>query len=285
MTRAEDELYVTGVITKKGKVDGTWYAAIEQALGDACAPCPIPQSEEEGLVFPRAQVPPAALKPLDADARPAIGAFDPPAPPEPTPRKTIRPSTAYEDDLAVFSTAAEAVGDADSARKKGIALHALLQHLSAIDHEIRADIALRALEVLLPDQIDQHERLRDKALSILNGPENQHIFGKDSRAEVPFLLNARQNDQPVRLAGRIDRLVVTKDQILAIDFKSDAKPVMDPEKIPGNYVTQLGLYVFAGKQIFPNHRISAAIFWTANETMVAIPDEMLKKATAAFTLE
>jgi ATP-dependent helicase/nuclease subunit A len=79
--------------------------------------------------------------------------------------------------------------------------------------------------------------------------------------------------------------VVTKDQILAIDFKSDAKPVMDPEKIPGNYVAQLGLYVFAGKQIFPNYRISAAIFWTANETMVAIPDEMLKKATAAFTLE
>ena len=32
MTRAEDELYVTGMLTKQGKLDGSWYEAIEQSL-------------------------------------------------------------------------------------------------------------------------------------------------------------------------------------------------------------------------------------------------------------
>jgi hypothetical protein len=32
MTRAEDELYVTGYLTKQGKVEGSWYEAIEQGL-------------------------------------------------------------------------------------------------------------------------------------------------------------------------------------------------------------------------------------------------------------
>ena len=32
MTRAEDELYVTGTMTKRGKLEGSWYEAIEQAL-------------------------------------------------------------------------------------------------------------------------------------------------------------------------------------------------------------------------------------------------------------
>ena len=32
MTRAEDELYVTGTLTKTGKLDGTWYEAIDEAL-------------------------------------------------------------------------------------------------------------------------------------------------------------------------------------------------------------------------------------------------------------
>src|SRR3569833_3595313 len=35
MTRAEDELYVTGHLTKQGKIEGSWYEAIEQGLRPA----------------------------------------------------------------------------------------------------------------------------------------------------------------------------------------------------------------------------------------------------------
>ncbi|RYE83065.1 MAG: hypothetical protein EOP19_14745, partial [Hyphomicrobiales bacterium] len=59
MTRAEDELYVTGSLTKQARLDGTWYEAIEQTLR--------PLSEvwrESGLLAASARMTIGASRPL-----------------------------------------------------------------------------------------------------------------------------------------------------------------------------------------------------------------------------
>ncbi len=284
MTRAEDELYVTGMLTKEGKLEGTWYDAMAAALAPESAPCPTPLSEESGLIFPANCLAPA---PVVEKATPVVStrkAYQVPLLPLPVVPEIIHPSTADDSDEAIFGTAAEAVVDAERARKQGIALHALLQHLSRLDPAMREQVAARALDVLLPEYPQHHITLTQKALSILDNPHNTQLFGPQSRAEVPFLAAAEKAGAPKRIAGRIDRLVVTDTHVLAVDFKSDAVPAERPEDIAPGYITQLGLYTLVGKKLFAPRRIDAAIFWTATETLMPIPANLLEDATASFTL-
>ncbi|MDB5622473.1 MAG: addA, partial [Devosia sp.] len=100
----------------------------------------------------------------------------------------------------------------------------------------------------------------------------------------PFLLDALQEGQPIRLAGRIDRLVVGADGVLVVDFKSDAGVPGAPEQVPGNYLTQLGLYALVAEQLFPGLPVRTAILWTSLETLMNLPLQLLRAAGPSFTI-
>jgi ATP-dependent helicase/nuclease subunit A len=123
-----------------------------------------------------------------------------------------------------------------------------------------------------------------KALSILSRADLAHLFGPNSRPEVPFFANAKRGDEPVRLIGRIDRLVVNPDSVLLVDFKSDAAPSLDPTAIKPAYIQQLSLYALVARELFPGKRIEAAILWTSLESLVKLPEASLAAAAAAFTV-
>ena len=112
----------------------------------------------------------------------------------------------------------------------------------------------------------------------------QALFGADSRAEVPFLAEARRGGELVRLAGRIDRLVVTADRVLVVDFKSDADPAKDVAEVRPAYLTQLGLYALVAGQLFPGRQVEAAILWTSLESLLKLPAAALAEAVAGFTI-
>lgn len=283
MTRAEDELYVTGMLTKTGKLDGTWYQAIEGALKDESVPCPVPQSGDEGLTYPAIQTEPAIIreKRLAPEAERPTLQLSPL--PRPQTREIIRPSSAYAAEDAVFATNVEAIIDAETARKQGIALHALLQHLSRLDEDLWPAVAHRALEALLPQHPDRHAMLAEKAIRILADPTNAQLFGPGSRAEVPFLANATQNDTPKRIAGRIDRIMITQEAAWVVDFKSDATP-STVDDLSAKYLMQMGLYALVGERFFAPRQIRAAIFWTTNETLMPLPQDAITDITANFTL-
>lgn len=290
MTRAEDVLYVTGILNKRTKVENTWYGAIEAALMEDSTPCSIPASEDKGIRFPEQTPEPLPVEKVVAPSVPAEDDFVIQPLPKQVEVEFVRPSQAHEDgevgelDVDVFQTSAAAVLDAEQARKQGIALHALLQHLGALDPDIRYEIGLRSLESLLPDFPKKHQGLVEKALAILGNPENKFMFGPESRPEVPFLIDALRGKKPVRIAGRMDRLIVTEHEILAVDFKSDSNPPDDVANVPASYLTQLGLYALVGKKLFPQRQTGAAIFWTSNEKLMRLPQNALDDAIAAFTL-
>jgi ATP-dependent helicase/nuclease subunit A len=288
MTRAEDELYVTGALTPGRKpetqLDGSWYAAIASSLRPDAELVTDADGNETALVFPRLRPPPA---PLAMEEAAPVGALEPlilpPLPPRPA-RPGVRPSSAFEptpDAVRTLATQAESAVDAEAARREGIALHALLQHLGRIAPDLRDAVAARALESLLPDQPESHGRLLQKAGSILARPELAELFGPDSRAELPILAEAERHGSPVTLAGRIDRLVVTPERVLIVDFKSDANP---PVEVPQAYVTQLGLYALVASQLFPGREIVAAILWTSLESLVKLAPDQLAEAVRSFTM-
>lgn len=277
MTRAEDELYLTGMLTKKARLEGTWYEAVEEALKDDCTLLDTGE-DEDGLIFPAHRPDPAPISKRAEKAKDQLVGFAP-EPLKPAQiQEIIRPSASYESDEQIFETSAEALVDSRLARNKGIALHALLQHLGTITPENREVIAMKALRVLTGGQDEWHEELAEKAISILSNPSNRDLFGPNSRAEVPFLVNAQRQGKVVQIAGRIDRMIADSENILVVDFKSDLNPASRPGDISPAYQNQMALYWFAARKMFVKHKVSAAIFWTTNETMMELPEKMLLKA-------
>ncbi|MGB3337246.1 MAG: double-strand break repair helicase AddA [Devosia sp.] len=286
MTRAEDELYVTGALTPKGKTDGTWYQIIEAALRPHAERQADTQDRETALVYPRERVPPQPVTSLVAAAAPAGRpiALDPvPAPPD-IPLVSPSRAASHVAPIAALDSLAEQVRDADVARREGIALHALLQHLGRLDPASRPVIAGRALAAMLPDAPDEHGEIAARAISILARPDLAPLFGPGSRAEVPFLLDATRDGENIRLAGRIDRLVIDESGVLVVDYKSDALVPGGPGDVPGNYLTQLGLYALVAGQLFPGRQVRAAILWTRLESLMFLPSDVLAAGARGFTM-
>ncbi len=283
MTRAEDELYVTGALTRTGTLAGSWYEAIAEALG------PEAEAHDDGtLIYPKdrpAPLPADATAEVTPSAAPLVLSALPPC----RLSRIIRPSQAdREADVArVLETGAEQLADRrdpESARREGSALHALLHHLSRLEPAVWDAVAARALPALLPDLPMAHAALAAKARAILTRPELAPLFAANSRGEVPILAQGTRNGAPVTLAGRIDRLVVAPDRVLIVDYKSDARPPATAETVPAAYLTQLGLYALVATQLFPGRPVQAAILWTELESLMNLPADSLRPRVASFTI-
>ncbi len=71
---------------------------------------------------------------------------------------------------------------------------------------------------------------------------------------------------------------------MVVDYKSDAAVPDGPDSVPGNYLTQLGLYALVAGQLFPGRTVRAAILWTSLESLTNLPPDVLGAATAGFTI-
>ena len=289
MTRAEDELYVTGALTQTGSLEGSWYDAVERALRPDCEVLTDEDGAETALVYPAERTPPQPVsRPTEAPpAQRQPLSLDPV--PEPIRAPVVTPSGAGTGGSAAgrmgaLDTAAERVRDAETARREGIAVHALLQHLGRFEQTEWREVIPRALMSLVPESAARHAAIGERAIRILENPAHRRLFGPGSRAEVPFLLEAERDGRPVRLAGRFDRLVVDDSGVLVVDYKSDASAPTEVGAVPGNYRTQLGLYALVAGQLFPGKPVSAAILWTELESLMNLPPDMLAAATRGFTL-
>lgn len=286
MTRAEDELYVTGYLTKKGNADGSWYEAIAQGLTSLSETITDDDGNVSAHVYPAGRPVPAPIAPDAMVPRAGTQSLVLGTLPKHRPVPIIRPSTleAPAAPERVLATRVEEALDPETARLSGTALHALLQHLGKVDPAERHAVAARALETLLPGAPAQHAPLAQKAISILTRPELTHLFGPGSRAEVPFFAGAERKGERIRIIGRIDRIVVNPNSVLLVDFKSDADPVMEPDRVKPAYLQQLGLYALVAGQLFPDRQVEAAILWTSLESLLKLPSAALAEAAGGFTI-
>lgn len=290
MTRAEDELYITGALTPGRKIDeqlrDTWYQAIETALRPHAESLVDAEQREIALIYPLDRVKPQPVTSLSEPTGPSGGPISLRPVPPPAAVPIVSPSRAggHVAPIVALDSLAEQVRDADLARREGIALHALLQHLCKVERHLWAEIGTKALAVLLPDTPETHAAIAAKAVSILTRPELAPIFAANSRAEVPFLVNAKRDGADIRLAGRIDRLVVDEAGVTVVDYKSDALVPGGPGDVPGNYVTQLGLYALVAGQLFPGRTVRAAILWTQLESLMNLSPELLAAGARGFTM-
>ncbi|WP_417723223.1 double-strand break repair helicase AddA [Salipiger sp.] len=169
--------------------------------------------------------------------------------------------------------------DEDTAKLRGTVLHLLLEHLAPLAPDARAEAAPHVLAIAddLPKDTDT---LVVEALAVLDAPALSGFFRADSLSEVPFSAEI----EPVgRIHGILDRLIVAPDQVTVVDFKTNRIVPSRPEDTPEGLLRQMGAYAAALALIYPDRRIETGILWTASQTYMRLPHDIVADALARTT--
>ena len=259
LTRAADRLIVSGVMPKARK-DGAdprpancWHVIVERAMG----PIAVPADDHVALRYGLDGAP--AKRGRDKVQLAAIEVPDwakRAAPPESRPPRPLAPSAIAADDEAA-PPPSEAMR---AAALRGTWIHQLLERLPAVDANARPAAADRWLEQSagVPDA-ELRDEIVAQVCGILSDARFSALFGPGSLGEAP--LAATLPDGRV-IAGTVDRLLVEKDLVSVIDFKTGRVPA-DETKIPAAHRAQMDAYVAALRVIFPERNVRAALLYTA----------------------
>ncbi len=257
MTRAEDRLIICGAKGKRDPAEDCWYTLMRAGFKTLS---PLSESENGNTIYLTQQTREAdRIKPdspqQNLDIHDLPDWIYTPADKEDDSSAILRPS--HIDDTA----ASPLSGLAANRFLRGNLTHKLLQLLPDLPQEIWAEKAASYLAHYgreLPETI--RENIAAETLAILKNPQFTKIFGEGSMAEVPITGYHKPTNQPV--SGQIDRLLITQDEILIIDFKTNRPPPKTPAQIPQIYRDQLGLYAEILKDIYPGRAIKCALLWT-----------------------
>ncbi|WP_136636078.1 double-strand break repair helicase AddA [Pseudooceanicola onchidii] len=274
MTRAEKWL-IAAAAGDLGKDGDTWYDRIRDGMTDLGA-VEFDAPGGRGLRLETGDwsgfdVAPAPERRDDRPALPDWGLR--PAPVVEGPRRTLSPS-----DLGgAKALPGEAGLDEEAAKRRGRQVHRLLEHLPGVTE---ADFAARA-GLLLSDGMDRAEGaelalLTGEAQRVLSAPHLAMLFGPEALEEVS--VTAQLDELGDRIHGTIDRLIVTHDRVLAVDFKTNAVVPDRPEDIPDGLLRQMGAYAAALAQIYPDRKIDTALLWTRTAQLMMLPQDIVMAA-------
>ena len=283
LTRAQDRLYICGWQTRNGKEEGTWHTLCGAGLRGIAEPfafdtAPLIGETDgwagEGL---RLSAPQTALPTRDSPgaAAPTLAAvpawLDRPAPDEPDPPKPLLPSQPGGNEPATLSPLA---ADGRDRFKRGLLVHRLLQTLPELPPAERAAAAARflALPVHALSRDEQDDICRE-TLVVLETPEFAPLWGPQAQAEVPVvgLIGGRA------LSGQIDRIVVTGERVLIVDYKTVRPPPQSEDEVAPVYLQQLASYRAALERIYPDRPVVCAILWTEAPRLMPISPALLER--------
>ena len=202
------------------------------------------------------------------------GFFTDPAKPAPAASKTLAPS-----DLGGAKALPGEDGlDEDAAKRRGRQVHRLLEVLPQLTPTQWADTAASLL-AHGPDAAEGQELalLLAEAEKVLTKPGLEHLFAAEALAEVSISA-ALDPLQGQRMHGTIDRLIVTYEKILAVDFKTNAIVPDTPGHCPDGLLRQMGAYAHALQQIYPGRTIETALLWTRTATLMPLPHDLVTRA-------
>ena len=289
MTRAEDRLYVCGWHTRKEAPAHCWYYLIREALQDRDDVteeidgflASRPEADGEGKVLrlrcpqtadlppPKNQADTQASQTLPAWARQA-------APVESSPPRPLAPSRPDGDEPAPRSP----FGGDDGARfRRGRLIHRLLQSLPDLPTHKRAQAAAHFLgRPAWELSRGQQAEIASEVAAVLADPLFGPIFGPASRAEVPVVGMVGERV----ISGQVDRLLVTDDSVLIVDYKTNRPPPLDPRDVAPIYLRQMAAYRAALACIYPGKRIRCALLWTDGPRLMPLDGAMLDDALAGL---
>ena len=202
----------------------------------------------------------------------------------PRPLNPSGAQTLIEESLAEAQIAASLLGGgADEgfgavARRRGTAVHLLLQVLPEVAEGERHERALAWLAKALPEfSQDAQAELVESIERVMSDPVLADVFDPAiSRAEVPVMGRIDLASGPRPVSGTIDRMAVLEDRVVLIDFKTSVMVPDSVDAVPKDYVTQMALYRSLVSRLYPAKPVEAWLVWTSSDS-----GSMLMKLSAA----
>lgn len=152
----------------------------------------------------------------------------------------------------------ESEADQQAAMARGSDLHILLEHLPESPETDWPKMA----EVLVPHM----PGLLEEARRVILAPYLAEVFAPHALKEVS--VTAEIDGQ--RMLGAIDRLIITSERILAVDFKSNQIVPSTPEETPEGLLRQMRAYAQALRQIYPGRSVETALLWTKTAELMLV---------------
>jgi ATP-dependent helicase/nuclease subunit A len=285
LTRARDRLIVVGRLPAKAKgaPEASWYARIEAAYARPTVAEEVREIDAGDMGVRRFGADPHPSPPLQ------LALFE--APPEPgwlrafaeneAVQRYASPST-YADDHrgSAPSPLAETAGLGRF--RRGDLVHRLLQILPDVPVAARTEGALRLLAKERDLTDAQRAEMAAAALGVLNDPQFAEVFGPGSRAEAAVAGSAPGLPARLAISGRVDRMVVTPDRVLVVDFKSNRPSPETIEQADEAYLAQMAIYVAVLREVFKGRNVEAALVWTDGPKLMPVPDNLIASTLAGL---
>ena len=160
--------------------------------------------------------------------------------------------------------------------RRGDLIHRLLERLPDIDPVGRPDAARRMLSRERDLDAVQRDEIIAAAFGVLDDARFAPVFGPGSRPEIALTGSIGTT----AVSGRMDRLVVTPDRVLVIDYKTNRPAPIRIEDADPAYVLQLAVYVSILRDLYPDRAVEAALVWTDGPRLMAVPPALMGAALA-----
>lgn len=299
LTRARDRLIVCGAMHGRapGKVtpdswhdrlfkawQGTDWREVRTALHDV--------ADTDGFECPSAirygSDPPA----LGAGSGPTTTSADFPGwlteaiKPESRLSRPIAPSHLLQD-ADPFLPVLSPVGDPGPDRfRRGSIIHKLLEILPEVPKDRREASTRRYLQAQPDLDEPMRETILKETLSVLDDPAFAAVFAPGSRAEVSISGHPPGLPTGSIINGQIDRLVITDEEILIVDFKTNRPPPDNVEDVSPLYYGQMAVYQSLLQALYPDKAVRCALLWTDIPALMELPqnrlDQALEQASTAL---
>jgi ATP-dependent helicase/nuclease subunit A len=286
MTRAEDRLHVCGWYGHNAPSDDCWYHLVRRGLASVADEAEFDFGAigdagwaGAGLRLANPQSAPPELERGAAAGGVVTPAREPwmdrPPPPEPAPPRPLAPSRPTDAEPPVLSPRAT---PGEDRFLRGRIVHRLLQALPDLPLDDRHAACERFLA--RPSHgltAAAQAEIAAEVMAILESDVFAPLFGPGSRAEVPIAGVIEGPDGPEVVSGQVDRLLVTKDSVTVLDYKT-ARPVPPgPADTPVAYLRQMAAYRTVLGGIWPGRPIRCALLWTAAPELVALDGHFLDR--------
>ena len=155
---------------------------------------------------------------------------------------------------------------------RGSITHRLLEILPGLEPSQHDRAAARIFAPHYPHAIDDaaKDQIRTAVDRLMAEPDLAKIFDDQARVEVP--ISGRIGDHIV--SGVIDRLLITEDRVMIIDFKT-GQPPKDESDISPDYINQMAIYRHVLMGIYPRHTITAGLVYTENTALHWIDEKTM----------
>ena len=280
LTRARDRLIIGGRLASNRKIENVkaWWGPVEEGFGRLDG---VREVETDSGPARRFGADPRRLPPAEGAAAPAA-----PAPAwlssEPPREAGVRWTSPTRLEETARAPAASPLETADGLGRyrRGDLIHRLLERLPDIAPTDRPAAAARLLSRERDLNDDQRAEMIAAAFSVLDDSRFAPVFAPGSRAEVALAGGAPELPAGVRISGRMDRLVITPERVLVIDFKTNRPAPARVEDADPAYVLQLAAYVAVLRRVYPDRPVEAALVWTDGPRLMPVPQALMEAALA-----